>query len=121
VASNRTRRGNCNGPGAVASKPDGASPYGVSPYGAFDIASNVFEWAADWYDAYSGNNLKVTGFGQIYEVIRGGFDAHAGDAETRHRAVLPPRMHSGWAGFRCARDVVSSRTASTAQKTPVAQ
>jgi formylglycine-generating enzyme required for sulfatase activity len=111
VASNR------EGPGPVGSKPEGASPYG-----ALDMASNVFEWTADWYDAYPGSNLKIRGYGQIYRVIRGGgFDAHDRDAATVHRAVLPPQVRSEWAGFRCARDAENSTTPSASPNTPVAQ
>lgn len=105
-----------NRPLAVASKPDGASPFG-----ALDMSGNVFEWTTDWYDAYPGSKAKNTGYGQVYKVIRGGgFDAHTGDTRTMHRAVLPPRVRNEWAGFRCAQDVENSSDAASAATPPVA-
>jgi formylglycine-generating enzyme required for sulfatase activity len=86
------------------------------------MAGNVFEWTTDWYGAYPGSKAKNTGYGQVYKVIRGGgFDAHSRDSATMHRAVLPPRVRSEWAGFRCARDVDSSSAVSVAPNKPVTQ
>ena len=51
----------------------GSYPNGKSLYGLYDLAGNVSEWTADWYDAYpNGNSSASNDFGQKYRVVRGG-------------------------------------------------
>jgi formylglycine-generating enzyme required for sulfatase activity len=44
--------GRCNSReiGVEGTTPVGAYPQGASPYGALDMAGNVWDWVADWYD-----------------------------------------------------------------------
>jgi formylglycine-generating enzyme required for sulfatase activity len=37
--------------GYLYTAPVGSYEGGQSPYGAYDMAGNVWEWVADWYDA----------------------------------------------------------------------
>lgn len=45
------KRANGSESGIGRTTPVGQYPGGVSPYGAEDMAGNVWEWVADWYDA----------------------------------------------------------------------
>lgn len=90
-------------------QPVGQKPEGASPYGAVDMAGNVFEWVADWYDAYPNAPQKLPEFGKQYKVVRGGgFDALPGFPliyNSVYRTVAKPQTRSEWIGFRCAKSV----------------
>ncbi len=87
---------------AVASYPDGASPYG-----AFDVAGNVWEWVNDLYSAtyYAtspGSNPPGPVTGSL-RVIRGGsFNQFGNSARTTERFGDGPANQSFAVGFRCA-------------------
>jgi formylglycine-generating enzyme required for sulfatase activity len=88
--------------------PVGSYSSGVSPYGAHDMAGNVWEWVADWYDAgyykqTPERNPQGPASGSA-RVLRGGSWNH-GTVSLRasDRDGSAPVARYGGIGFRCAR------------------
>ncbi len=85
----------------------GSYPSGASPYGALDMAGNVWQWVADWYDANYYNNSPFSNplgpsSGQ-YRVLRGGsWDDSANLVLSAYRAGGDSNLTSLSYGFRCA-------------------
>jgi len=97
-----TKEAGHRGTTIVGSFPDGASPYGV-----MDMAGNVAEWTADWfqpYPGYPGGDSEAQYFGEKYRVIRGG--GWFSDKElvrTTFRSASSVDLANDDVGFRCAR------------------
>jgi iron(II)-dependent oxidoreductase len=86
--------------------PVGSYPNDVSPYGVLDMAGNVMEWTASWYEPYQGSTLARPDFGRKYRVLKGGAwttpPLPFSRAANRH-AIAPKWDHPHF-GVRCAKD-----------------
>lgn len=84
--------------------PIGSYENGQSPYGVYDMAGNVAEWVADWYQSYPGNEAK---FSREERVVRGGsWFSFSASMYASYRSSEKPDLHTYGTGFRCAKSVI---------------
>jgi formylglycine-generating enzyme required for sulfatase activity len=95
--------------GYAETAPVGKFPGGASPYGPLDMAGNVWEWCADWYDKdaykrYAKGDLTPPSSG-TFKVLRGGSwsTVYPWYFRCAFRRVSHPDGRFNGLGFRCAR------------------
>lgn len=100
--------------GYAETSPVGVFPAGASPYGCLDMAGNVWEWCADWYDEnyYAkapSRNPKGPQRG-VNRVLRcGSWHYGSGDFfRASYRLSYYPDDRNNGLGFRCVLPVGSS-------------
>ena len=91
--------------GYADTSPVGIYESGQSFYGAYDMAGNVWEWVADWYDVYPGGDESVSDyFGEQRRALRGGsWDYYGSYLRSAYRYWYYPSNSSNFIGFRCSR------------------
>lgn len=114
VWNNDLARTNRPDPSRIGAIGVGSFPASTNAFGALDMAGNVAEWVADFYQANYYSQPAASGLNPpgppsgTDRVIRGGsWDARPFFARSTQRQHLPPGETRLWLGFRCASDIDS--------------
>jgi formylglycine-generating enzyme required for sulfatase activity len=89
--------------------PVGSYEAGKSPYGAYDMAGNVWEWVADWYDdryyeKSPAKNPKGPDTGTDKVLRSSGWAVETPLVRIFTRVKSDPTVRNESTGFRCAMD-----------------
>ncbi|MGE3538451.1 MAG: SUMF1/EgtB/PvdO family nonheme iron enzyme [Candidatus Tectimicrobiota bacterium] len=94
--------------GHVHTAPVGQYSAGKSPYGVYDMAGNVWEWVADWFDAAyyragASRNLQGPATGHLVVIRGGSWFNNAALVRAPQRSMENPAYRFSNTGLRCAR------------------
>ncbi|HMU30725.1 MAG: formylglycine-generating enzyme family protein [Nitrospira sp.] len=86
---------------------------GKTPNGVYDLAGNLWEWVADWYDATyyqfsQRENPSGPSAGPLRALRGGAWNNDAKTIRSANRAGYAPDARRNDVGFRCAKDAPPS-------------
>ena len=89
---------------------------GKTPNGVYDLAGNLWEWVADWYDATyyqfsPRENPSGPSAGPLRALRGGAWNNDAKSIRSANRAGYAPDARRNDVGFRCAKDAPPSNGA----------